>query len=192
MKKFLLAASLAMLGALFVGCQSRPAASAAVSEGKSSVRNNSASLLHELLSDEQNVSKLLIIKRDRDELHRLIKDISATAASGVKKLEELAGRDSTLQLKLTEVPAGEQAARMSIAKARTGELLRASGADFEFRLLLSQAEALSYGEHLAKVIAANETTPDRAKLFSDLSAQMQRLHGEVLKMLGAPKTRPGK
>src|SRR5690242_3454227 len=99
MKKLLPAATLALLGALFVGCQSRPAASAAVSEGKSSVRNNSASLLHELLNDEQNVSKLLIIKRDRDELHRLIKDISATAAAGVKTLEELATKDSNLRLK---------------------------------------------------------------------------------------------
>jgi hypothetical protein len=147
------------------------------------VRNNAASLLRDLLGDEANVSKLLIIKRDRDELNRLIKEISAFALEGVKKLDHLAKEDAALNLRARELPPGEQAARDSIAKARAGELLRASGDDFEFRLLLTQAEALGYAVHLAKIVALHEPNPEHAKIFSDLSREMERLHGDVLKLM---------
>src|SRR6185436_16807430 len=57
------------------------------------VRDNAYSLLYDLLSDEQHVSKLLIIKRDRRELNRLIKRISDAAGQGVESLEAFAKQD---------------------------------------------------------------------------------------------------
>ena len=147
------------------------------------VRNNAASLLYDLLGDEKNVSKLLIIKRDRRELHDVIKNISATANAARKSIEKLAREDATLDLKASALPAGEKATRESTSKARAKELLQASGAEFEFKLLLTQAEALGYATHLAKVAAENESSPERAKAFAEISAQMQARHRDVLNLL---------
>src|SRR5947207_1770159 len=47
-------------------------------------------LLDELLGEEKNVSKLLIIKRDRPEFKNLVKQISEKAGKGHKELEKLA------------------------------------------------------------------------------------------------------
>jgi hypothetical protein len=159
---------------------SRP--STATSES-AAVRNNAAALLYQLLGDEKDVSKLLIIKRDRRELHQVIKSVASTSDAARKALEKFARGDNTLNLKDTALPPGEKAARAAEAKTRQGELLHASGADLEFKLLLTQAEALAYAEHLAKVAAQNEPVPDRAKVFTTISEQMNALHQQVISLL---------
>ena len=151
------------------------------------VRNNAASLLYDLLGDEKNVSKLLIIKPDRRELHDVIKNVSSTADAARKSIERLAREDTTLNLKASVLPPGEKATRESESKARAKELLRASGAEFEFKLLLTQAEALAYATHLAKVAAENESSPDRAKVFAEISGQMEARHRDVVNLLGASR-----
>ena len=174
---------LVLLGIVVSGCRSpqphpAPSVTAAIE-----VRNNAASLLYDLLGDEKNVSKLLIIKRDREELHRAIKDVSKTADTAHKTLERLAKEDASLDLKRTALPPGEKATREAEGKTRAGELLRASGADFEFKLLLTQTEALGYAENLAKVAAVNDARPEHAAVFREIGAEMHRLHGEVLALL---------
>jgi hypothetical protein len=175
--------SLALLGFVLGGCQSSRAQSPQRSAANVETRNNAASLLYDLLGDEKNVSKLLIIKRDREELLRVIKDISKTAGEAHKKLERLAKEDSTLNLKNTALPPGEKATREAESKARAGELLHASGADFEFKLLLTQAEALNYAKHLAEVAAQNEPQAARANVFREISGELRRRHGEILELL---------
>src|SRR4051812_33842545 len=99
---------------LCTACQSlrapapQPAMSAAAE-----TRNNALSLLFALLDDERNVSKLLIIKRDRRELHEVIKNISTTADSVHKQLAKMANEDATLNLKASALPPGEKATRDS-------------------------------------------------------------------------------
>lgn len=56
-------------------------------------------------------------------------------------------------------------------------------APFEFQLLLTQAEALSYGLHLAQVAAENEPQTERAREFSSLSAELEQLYEQVLALL---------
>ena len=154
--------------------------------GTAQIRNNALSLMYDLLGDERNVSKLLIIKRDRRELHDVIKSVSTTADAAHKQLEKLSREDATLNLKTSALPPGEKATRESESKERARELLKASGADFEFKLLLTQAEALAYATHLAKVAAENESTPVRAKLFSDISAHLRARHQDVIRLLQTP------
>ena len=149
-------------------------------------RSNAASLLHDLLDDEQHVSKLLIIKRDRKELHELIADIAATAKRERRRIELLARHDPGLNLKSSALPPGEMATRQSESKARARELLRSSGPDFEFKLLLAQAEALAYAEHLAKVAAEHEPNPERLKVFAEISARMSHLHARVVALMRSP------
>jgi hypothetical protein len=146
-------------------------------------RNNSASLLYDLLNDEKNVSKILIIKRDRDELHALIKNISATCGDASKTLARLADAEPGLNLHVMNLPPGEVAAREAESKSKEKELLHASGADFEFKLLLTQAEALNYGWHLAQVAAENSAVPEQSREFAAIREELHHLYERTLALL---------
>ena len=158
----------------------------AISAEKLQMRNNSASLLYDLLGDEKNVSKVLIIKGNREELHRLIKKISTASGDGAKQLEKMAKGDPTLNLHALELPAGEKATRDAISKTKEKELLFSSGENFEFTLLLTQAEALSYGWHLAKIAAENSSQPEEAREFMSLSVEMEDLYNQVVPLMRSP------
>jgi hypothetical protein len=171
--------------AFVVGCQHVKSDTIESTTPERQLRNNCCSLLYELLQDEKNVSKLLIIKGERPEVNRLIKEISSAAGAGAKKLEELAKLGHGVSLRASGLPPGERATRDAISKTRTRELLVASGDDFELKLLLTQVEALSYGAHLAKVAAKNEPLPERAHEFAGLSDEMQRLYSRVIALLSS-------
>lgn len=146
-------------------------------------RDNALALLDDLLNDEKNLSKILIIKSESKELHRLVKEISETAANGAKLLKAMGGKDRVAAPQGLDLPPGESATRAAITKTKSHSLLFSSGAEFEFQLLLTQAQALGYGEHLAKVAAVNEPQPERAREFTSLGVQMKQLYEQVLAML---------
>ena len=172
-----------------IGCLQTPPA-ALPQEQRLLARNNAVSLLYSLLGDEKNVSKLLIIKRDREELNRVIKHIASVCGQIHSSLARMAKEDSSLNLRDTALPVGEAAARESASKARSSELLRASGDEFEFQLLLTQIEALGYAKHLGQVAAANEPHPQRAREFFAIRDQLQQLHDEALSLLKSRRTPP--
>jgi hypothetical protein len=145
--------------------------------------DNTLALLDDLLGDEKNVSKILIIKRNSDELGKLVKDISKTAGDGAKMLEALAKTQPGLDLKAINLPPGETATRKSISKTKEQILLHSKDAEFEFQLLLTQAEALNYGAYLAMVIADTETDANRTREFLRLSAELRDLRERVEAML---------
>ncbi len=161
-----------------------PATSPAAAR-KLEVRNNAVSLLYDLTQDEKNVSKVLIIKRNSKELGELIKAISKTSGDAGKRLEQLAKDDPDLKLHALELPAGEKATRDSIAKTKEHELLFSSGDNFQFQLLLTQTDALSYGWHLAGIAAANSESPEEVRAFKEISGAMENLYDQVVTMLRA-------
>jgi hypothetical protein len=140
-------------------------------------------LLFDLMGDEQNVSKLLIIKRERAELNELIKAISKTAGEAHKQLEAFGKADPSLNLKSKGLPPGEVATRASISKAKAKELLTDKGKDFELAMLLSQSEALTYAEHLAITIGVREANASRAEFLRKLAVELARLRLNVRSML---------
>ena len=165
-------------------------ADAAPSEGKNfdaPTRNNALALLDDLLGDEKNVSKVLIVKHNSDELGKLIGDISKSAGEGAKMVEAFAKTEPSLNLKATDLPAGESATRKAISKTKEHLLLHSKDAEFELQLLLTQTEALNYGAHLAMVVAENESQADRAREFLRLSANLWALDERVLAMLRKPR-----
>jgi hypothetical protein len=176
---------------IFCGCASyKNSAPAAVSKPdakKIELRNNSVSLLYDLLNDEKNVSKVLIIKRNSDELGKLIKAISVSSRDAQKQLDTMAKEDATLNLHAIELPAGERATRDSISKTKEHELLTSSGENFQFDLLLTQADALSYGWHLAKIAAENSTRPQQVREFNDIHATMRDLYEQVVALIKSTK-----
>jgi hypothetical protein len=191
MKNFIRIFGILFCAEIICGCatfhKTAPAKNApAISAEKLQMRNNSASLLYDLLGDEKNVSKVLIIKSDREQLHSLIKAISTTTGDAAKQMDQLAKNDATLNLHAIELPAGEKATRDAIAKTKEKELLFSSGENFEFTLLLTQADALSYGWHLAKIAAENSSQPEQIHEFDSLSVAMQDLYKQVVALMRSP------
>jgi hypothetical protein len=182
-------AGLLAFTAMFCGCAHTPKVevkSSLLPAGKIALRNNSASLLYDLLGDEKNVSKILLIKFDRKELNSLIKAVSATAGDGAKQLDKLAKADPTLNLHAIQLPEGETATRTAIGKTKEHELLLLSGEDFEFSLLLTQAEAMSYGWHLAEIAAENSSQPEQVREFKSLGIVMKDLYKQVVVLMRSP------
>ena len=87
-------------------------------------------------------------------------------------------RSSNMQLPLIE-----QETRDSIGKYRTKQLVFQNSQKIELPLLLTQAEALTYGSHLAKVVANHEPEPTRKQYLDQLSIDLMRLQERVVALL---------
>jgi hypothetical protein len=168
---------------VLTGCQSPKARFPGESGAAQSTRNNCYSLLHQLLNDQKNVSMLRFIKREQNDVKNLIKKIAANSAAGAKLLEEFARHDPSINLDDIRLPPGEAATREAIASTKKKELLGQTGDEFELSLLLTQAEALSYACHLAKVAGENESQPGRARALAGVSEDMKNLYHEVFVLL---------
>jgi hypothetical protein len=168
---------------VLTGCQSPKVKPPVESSAALTTRNNCYSLLHQLLNDEKNVSVLRFIKRERDDVKKLVKKIATTSGTGAKLLEEFARHDPSISLDDLRLPPGEAATRAAIAVTKEKELLGQTGDTFELSLLLTQAEALSYASHLAKVAGENESQPDRARALAGVSEDMENLYHEVFALL---------
>jgi hypothetical protein len=171
------------------GCQHPPTRATA---SESLVHANACSLLHDLLDQQKNVGKLLLVKRESEEVGRLIKAIAAASAAGAKQLEFFAAQDSTLPLDQLSLPPGEVATRDAIARTKTKTLLTPFSSSFEFNLLLTQTEALSYAWHLAKVAAKNDPQTARSSYLSKLGDEMEGLHRQTLSLMHHQPSPSGK
>ena len=179
----------ALLGAcVLTGCQSPKAMSSSGGDVSQSTRNNSYSLLHQLLDDQSDVSLLRFIKSENPDVKKLVKRIATTSAIGATLLEQFAKDDPTIKLDNIALPPGEEATRDAIATTKEKELLNQTGDTFELTLLLTQTEALSYGWHLAVVASLYEPDSDRAHALVGIGVDMDNLYHEVFALLLA-KTR---
>jgi hypothetical protein len=176
-------AAMLLFACVLAGCQGPKAGSSSRSSATPSTRNNCYGLLHQLLDEQKDVSLLRFIKREQVDVKNLVKKIAAASAAGSKLLEELARHDPSINLEDIRLPPGEAATREAIAATRKKELLGQSGKVFELSLLLTQAEALSYASHLAKIAGESESQPDRARALAGVSKDMENLYHEVFLLL---------
>jgi hypothetical protein len=173
------------------GCATKPqpvAPSAAApppvaEDARLAIRNQGCSLLYHLLSDEKNLSKILLIKKEQSDLGELIKKISNFSGDTAKQFEAFAKADSHLHLNMDGLPQAEKETRDLISKTRAKELVTKSGEKFELRILLTQSEALTYGAHLAVVAQSHETDEARKKFLADTSQALQDLHQAVIDLM---------
>ncbi len=152
---------------------------------KVAVRNNAASLLYDLLSQEKNVSKILLIKKKAPAFKKLIKDISKTADDEEKQLDQFAKDNPAFDLHEIRLPPGEVATRDAQSKTQEHTLLSAKDQTFEFDLLLTQAQALDYSSHLAGVAAENCTVPGEEREFKALETDLHQLYTRVVAQMRA-------
>jgi hypothetical protein len=183
-----------VMGSCFlVGCQtpSRQERPTTPTPASSRAEWHGIALLYELLGQEKDVSKLLLIKRDRTELNTLVKEVSRVCGDAHKRIESWAKGDNPVNLLDQGLPNAEMETRKAISKTKGKELLTGKGAEFELRLLLSQNEALTYGSHLALVAAQHERQQDRTQYLLQLSQDLRNLQQGVVGMMEAYYRWPG-
>lgn len=147
------------------------------------VRNEGYSLLYKLMSQESDVAKVLIIKHTSKPIGELIREIDQMADDAKKQLDQFHAQDSHLSFEMPNLPQLEVKTREAIEKTETKQLLFSSGPVFEQRLLLSQAQALNYAAHLAKMLQEQEAHAQRKQFLSELSPRCTALHDRVLDLL---------
>lgn len=178
-----------LLAAVFsCGCQTNRAQSTAQNTASSnkSARatwSNGYVLLHQLMSDEQDVNKLRFFKHEQPDVKDLINRIAKASGAAVKQLEAYNREDGGVDFKALDLPPGEQTTRDAIASTKERELLGHTGERFELTLLLTQAEAMNYGWHLAEVAGKNDSRPERARYLADLGKQMKGFYLEINQLL---------
>jgi hypothetical protein len=145
--------------------------------------NEGYALLYDLVSKEKQSSLLSIIKKESPELKSLLERISETSKATAKELEALAKINPPLNLKVTHLPRMEQAARESIDKDTTKEILHSDGVELEFNMVSSQLAAMNYAAHLARSLAVIEADPRRKEFLQRTAHKYQELHSQVYKML---------
>jgi hypothetical protein len=147
-------------------------------------------LLADLCGDEKDVSKLRFLKRERPELKALLQEIAATNRIAYETLQKFAKAEPALDLKDLGLPAAEVAARKAISTFKEKAILSSKEKELEVQLLLDQNEALTYGSHLAGVIAQTEPDPHRREFLGQLAATLGRLQQRVLRMLSSGYSAP--
>ena len=147
------------------------------------VRNEGYSLLYQLLGQESDVAKILIIKHVDPPVADLIKAIASTCDQAKQELELFHKTDRHLNLTVPHLPEIEQKTRAAIESTETKQLLFSSGKKFAGRLLFTQVEALDYAAHLAQVLHAQEANPDRKNFLAKLAEQCTALHDQVIALL---------
>ena len=130
------------------------------------MRNEGYSLLYQLMNQNSDVAKILIIKHADPPVADLIKEIASTCGQAKKELEQLHEKDRHLSFEMTNLPQIEQETRDAIESTVTKQLLFSSGKTFEHRLLFTQAESMNYAAHLAKVLHEQEDNANRKEFSS--------------------------
>jgi hypothetical protein len=139
-------------------------------------------ILHDLLSDESNVSKLLIIKSPPKDVERIIHQIADAAKIAQEEIAAWFEDDDSVDLEVSRLPAMELRARSSIGAAKAKELILPGGDD-TLLLLMSQFSALEYAEHLAEELADVEPDASRKARLRDFAETFSGLKGAVFATL---------
>ncbi len=139
--------------------------------------------MYDLVSQESDVAKLLVIKHTEPPVTDAIKEIAETCSRAKIQLDAFHKKDHQLSFTMSNLPSIEQQTRTSIAATDTKELLFSSGKLFEHRLLFTQAQAMNYAAHLAQVLQEKETEPSRKDFLVKLAERCTTLHDKVIKLM---------
>ena len=142
-------------------------------------RNQGLALLYDLLNSESQVAQIFTIKSASDPVKAVVNDIQAAAKDGAAMLKARAKADAFVNLTDTGLPNVEVQTRKRIAWATTGQLLLASGEQFELDLLLTQTKATNYAASLAATLAAAEDDKQHAQKLKDLGDRFSKLQQRV-------------
>jgi len=155
-------------------------------------RDQGYGLLYSTISEECDIDKVLIIKSPSPQVAELVKAIGQFARDAKSTLENLAKEDPAIALDAQGLPEVETQTREAIGSTTSRQILFHGGKDLEFRLLLTQHEALNYITHLAGALSGQDPRDNRKRYLAQLARQSDALHERVLAQLKAPYIGQGK
>lgn len=136
-------------------------------------------LLHDVLSRNSNADKILWVKLESDMVDTLVNTIVDECAYGVEKIQGFAEKDAAIDLDVRTLPMIEDEARAEIESETAGELLSASGTEFEVGFLITQLRALRYASALSRALAEHEEDADRLEFLERFSERCTALEDKV-------------
>jgi hypothetical protein len=145
--------------------------------------NEGYSLLHGLMDDESNVSKIFIIKSASEPTKGLIKEIALACDDAKKQLDQFPYKNNRIEFDVPDLPKLEKESRDLESKADEKTLLGSSGKEFELQLILTQMQAMGYAVNLCKAIESHEQDPGRQAFLNNLQKQCQDFHDRLVGML---------
>jgi hypothetical protein len=163
--------------AVSFGCGSLSAAETAASQ---SSLNDGYSLFYDFCNQESQLSLLLWVKTTPPNIADYAKRISSTATDDMAILTKFGVNDSALRLNKVSLPSFELDVRKSMGDDRKQQLIwGTSGAAFAQAVTMTQSEVTNYGLHVAKILAATDTNPDRARAMRAITDKWTALHTEA-------------
>jgi hypothetical protein len=151
---------------------------------KTTKLNGGYYLLHQLSADEKQVPMLMVIKHVPSGLPPYADHIAKTAAETLTALDHMQQGDPSLRFDQNPLPMIEQDVRDSIKEDKQHQLLfGTTDAEFVRAFLISQIEACTYAENISKVLAQQETDPDRVKTLQRLSTEWFHMRNEAYRIL---------
>jgi len=175
---------------LAMGCSSTPAPRAKNIDATRQQSNHGYALLYSLVGKNQDVDKILIVKKVSPETKAVIKDIASLCKEITTQLDEYVKIDDQLGYDDQGLPRYEVETRDAIESTTTRRLLFSSGDVFEMRLLQTQSQSMDYLSHLALMLAENETDTNRAAYLKEASDRADALFNRVMDLLTVKK-QPG-
>lgn len=155
-------------------------------ESDSTTRDQGYALLYSTISEECGVDNVLMIKSPAAPVGDLLKAIGQFSRDAKSTLESLAKEDPAIALNNQGLPEVESKTRDAISSATSRQIIFHGGKDFEFRILLTQHEALNYITHLAASLADQDPRDNRKRYLAQLSKKSGALHEQVLTLLKTP------
>lgn len=166
---------------LLCGCASTPRA--LDTDERMLQVNQGYTLLYTLLDKDADVDKILLIKSADPRTEALIREIAAVCRAAIQRLRAFARDDPHLRFDSPSVPVVEQATRDAIESTVAKDLLSSWNEAFEVKLLLSQADAIGYGAHLAMTLRKFDTDGPRRAWLEQLSENLKLLYARVVARL---------
>jgi hypothetical protein len=146
-------------------------------------RNQGYALVYKLMSDESDVSKLLIIKHVDEPIGTLIKEISAAAKAAKKEMDEFPKSDVVISYNDDGLPNVETESRKLTSKHDAKTLLTSSGKSFELELVFTQTQAMGHAADLTAALESHEENPGRRAFLANLSKQCEGFHDRLMNLL---------
>ncbi len=160
-----------------------PALRAAESTPPPSPLGYGYALLHDLLSQQKNVDKILLLKNESDALDELLTDIAEASGDGAAQIKEMADTNNMISLGVIGLPMIERRVRKAMSDDTASKLLAAGGREFELRMLLAQFRATGYVAELARQIAELENDGGRAEWLRSYADRYKKLRDRTFDLL---------
>ena len=146
-------------------------------------RNEAYSLLSKLMEDDEDVSKIFILKSASEPVKGIIKEIAAACDTAKKQLDSFPQTNNRIEFDVPDLPKLEQKSRDLESRIDAKELLTSSDGEFEVRLIFSQAQAMGYASNLCAALVSVEDDEGHKKFLTDLSKQCGDFRNRLLGML---------